>query len=36
MSGLRSEEKIDSRLTAGVPLTSQEHYDLALAAREAA
>jgi hypothetical protein len=25
---LRSEERIDSRLTAGVPLTSQEHYDL--------
>jgi hypothetical protein len=25
---LPSEEKIDSRLTAGVPLTSQEHYDL--------
>jgi hypothetical protein len=24
----RSEENRDSRLTAGVPVTSQEHYDL--------
>jgi hypothetical protein len=27
-AGVSSEEKIDSRLTAGVPLNSQEHIDL--------